>query len=43
MEVGTDDRGFRDLGAGHQDLFHFFYIVEDFGVAPVELDEQVPT
>ena len=42
MEVGTDDGGFGNLGTGNQDFFHSLNVVEEFGVAPIELQQQVP-
>ena len=33
----------RDLGCGDQDLFHSLYIIEEFGVATVQLEHQVTT
>jgi len=35
MEVGPDDRGVSDLGAGNQNLFHSLNVVEEFSVAPI--------
>jgi hypothetical protein len=43
MEVGADDGGLGNLGAGDQDFFHSLYIIEEFGVATVQFEQQVPT
>jgi hypothetical protein len=43
MEVGPDDRGLGNFGAGDQDLFHSLDVVEEFGIAPIEFQQQVPT
>lgn len=43
MEVRADNCGFGNTRTSYQNFFNSLYVIEEFGIAPVKLKQQVST